>query len=462
MNKKQLMNLNLPADCVRTCINLIRDGRASKKFKKSQIKSIVTDVLSNPLDYIEDEHWGQLANEIIKHRELVEEDANREPISFNEWGSEGIDDATRKQMSEACKLPMAVGGALCADAHVGYGLPIGGVLATEGFVIPYAVGFDIACRMRMTIIDENPETLDSHFEKYRMALEKGTLFGIGTKWQNNKHHEVLDKNWNITPITSKIKDKASEQLGSSGSGNHFCEFGVLEVTDEDKAKELNIAPRKYVALLSHSGSRGAGGDVCKHYSQVAQQSLPERYECFKFLAWLSLESEAGQEYWLAMNLMGEYAAANHEIIHRDVVRLIGGQPIAVVENHHNFAWKEQWNGREVIVHRKGATPASEGTLGVIPGSMGDSCFVVRGKGSQSSINSASHGAGRAMSRRQAKEQMNWAYWGEELKRRGVTLLSGGIDEVPGAYKPIAEVMNAQSDLVDTIAKFDPKIVKMSP
>lgn len=457
MNKKQLVSLGLPEDCVVTCINIIRDGRASRKFKKSEVKTLVANVISQPESYIDDEDWKDLANDLIEHNQLVAEDDKRDPVSFKEWGSNGIDEATRKQMQEACKLPMAVGGALCADAHVGYGLPIGGVLATEGFVIPYAVGFDIACRMRMTVISEAPESLDSQFEKYRLALEKGTSFGVGADWQNHKHHDVLDKNWNVTPITSKIKDKASKQLGSSGSGNHFVEFGVFEI-DEDNV--LGIPPGKYVALLSHSGSRGAGSDVCKHYSQIAQQKLPKRYEQFKYLSWLSLDSEEGQEYWLAMNLMGEYAAANHEVIHRDVIRLMGGQPIAVVENHHNFAWKENWNGKEVIVHRKGATPADKGSLGVIPGSMADSCFVVQGKGNPDSINSASHGAGRAMSRKQAKEQMNWAYWNKELIDRGIKLLSGGIDEVPGAYKPITEVMNAQSDLVDIVAKFNPKIVKM--
>src|SRR3954449_12447127 len=162
-----------------------------------------------------------------------------------------------------------------------------------------------------------------------------------------------------------------------------------------------------------------------------------------------------------MDLMGKYAHANHELIHQKIARNIGAKVIAGVENHHNFAWKETHGGRELIVHRKGATPAGRGVLGVIPGSMATRCYVVRAKGSAESLESASHGAGRVMSRTAAREKFRWNHFKPMLEEAGVKLLSAGIDEAPGVYKDIHQVMAAQSDLVDVIARFDPKIVKMA-
>jgi tRNA-splicing ligase RtcB len=178
------------------------------------------------------------------------------------------------------------------------------------------------------------------------------------------------------------------------------------------------------------------------------------------LAWLDLDTEEGQEYWAAMNLMGRFAAANHAIIHKNLSKLLGAQVLGDVENHHNFAWKEVHNGKELIVHRKGATPAGKGVLGVIPGSMASPAFVVRGLGNPDSLNSASHGAGRVMSRKKAGEKYNWKAVQKDLEKKGVRVLSAGADEVPGVYKDINEVMAEQSDLVEIVARFDPKIVKM--
>jgi tRNA-splicing ligase RtcB len=162
-----------------------------------------------------------------------------------------------------------------------------------------------------------------------------------------------------------------------------------------------------------------------------------------------------------MELMGKYAAANHEMIHKKISKALGAKVLAGVENHHNFAWKEQHGGREVIVHRKGATPAGPGVLGVIPGSMAAPGFVVRGKGEQQSLESASHGAGRRMSRTAARETFRWNQFKDLFAEAGVQLLSAGIDEAPGAYKDIHSVMAAQEDLVEVVARFDPKIVKMA-
>jgi tRNA-splicing ligase RtcB len=224
---------------------------------------------------------------------------------------------------------------------------------------------------------------------------------------------------------------------------------------------------RYLALLSHSGSRGTGAQVAGHYSRLARELHPELPQELGHLAWLDLATEAGQEYWAAMKLMGRYAAANHAVIHAHIARSLGVDVMLDIENHHNFAWRERHrlpDGSEadVIVHRKGATPAGAGVLGIIPGSMGTPGYVVRGKGVAASLNSAAHGAGRRMSRTQAKKMFTWDAAQQFLRERGVTLLSAGLDEVPMAYQNIDEVKAAQSDLVEPLARFEPKLVKMAP
>jgi tRNA-splicing ligase RtcB len=312
--------------------------------------------------------------------------------------------------------------------------------------------------MKLSVLDLPAEALDQRREQFKNTLERGTRFGVGVEHRPPQSHAVMDSDWTVSRITREKKDTAWRQLGTSGSGNHFVEFGVLTLAERDE--ELNLDAGSYVALLSHSGSRGAGAAVCSVYSQIAQQSLPTECKDLGRLAWLDLDSEAGQEYWAAMNLMGEYAAANHAVIHRLVSSLLGAKVIAGVENHHNFAWLEKHGGREVVVHRKGATPAGAGVLGVIPGSMADPAFIVRGRGVAESFDSASHGAGRQMSRTKANDMFRFGQIRKELAERGIDVLSAGSDEVPGVYKDIRKVMAAQQDLVEIVGQFDPKIVKM--
>ena len=202
--------------------------------------------------------------------------------------------------------------------------------------------------------------------------------------------------------------------------------------------------------------------VAAHYSKLAMSLHPELPTALRQLAWLDMNTEAGQEYWAAMELMGKYAAANHACIHRHMADHLGVDVLLDLENHHNFAWKEQHLDREVIVHRKGATPAGKGVLGIIPGSMASPAFIARGKGNPAAMDSASHGAGRVMSRRKANQTLNWKEANQVLKDKGVTLISAGLDEVPFVYKNIEEVMAAQTGLVESIARFDPKLVKMAP
>jgi len=381
----------------------------------------------------------------------------RKPIPWRKWG-DSIDLQAEAQMDAASRLPVAVAGALMPDAHVGYGLPIGGVLATRGAVIPYAVGVDIACRMKLTVLDLPSAEIQRNPERLSRAIEAETRFGIGASFRARREHDVMDDDWNISPVTRTHHDRAASQLGTSGSGNHFVEFGTLTIARDG----LALPPGEYLALLSHSGSRGVGAAVCKHYSDLAMRMRPDLPREMKHLAWLDLESSEGNEYWNAMELMGRYAAANHALIHRHIAKHLGVSVMLDLENHHNFAWKEEHHGEELIVHRKGATPAARGQLGIIPGSMATPGFIVRGRGNAESLHSAAHGAGRQMSRTQAHKTLSWSDANRLLRERGVTLLSAGLDEVPAVYKNIHDVMAAQADLVETHARFDPRIVKMAP
>ncbi len=380
------------------------------------------------------------------------------PVRYARWGDD-IDQGALDQMRDACSLPVSVGAALMPDAHIGYGLPIGGVLATENAVIPYAVGVDIACRVMITAFDIDASRLPGIRDKLKKILESSTLFGVGKEWRPNDRpdHPVMDEDWSVTPVTAGLKDLAHRQLGTSGSGNHFVEWGEFELREETRGAR----PGNYLAVVSHSGSRGPGSKVCTHYSRLAEDLHPELDKNLRRLAWLPMNGE-GAEYFAAMELMGRFASANHHIIHAKIARALGEKIALRVENHHNFAWKETHAGREVIVHRKGATPASRGELGYIPGSMTAPGYLVMGKGEPTSLDSASHGAGRRMSRNAAKNTITRSQMRRAAEEAGVEVLSAGIDEAPQVYKDIEKVLDAQSDLVRRVGKFTPRIVKMAP
>lgn len=334
-------------------------------------------------------------------------------------------------------------------------------MATDNAVIPYAVGVDIACRMCLSLYEVSPYLLGQKKGVFEKALWEQTSFGMGAEWQGKQRpsHEVLDDPaWEATRLLKSLQDNAARQLGTSGTGNHFVEWGAFSL-DEPL---MGLQPGNYLALLSHSGSRSVGFKIADRYSKLAMEKHPDLDKNVRHLAWLSLDSEEGQEYWLSMELAGRFASANHAIIHRQVAAAVGLKEAAVVENHHNFAWRQIMpDGKTVIVHRKGATPASKGVLGVIPGSMGDPGYLVRGRGLSDSLDSASHGAGRLMSRKAALNSVSKSSRDDYLKERGVTLLGGGVDESPQAYKPIDKVIAAQQELVEVIGKFSPRIVRMA-
>ncbi|GHF62496.1 tRNA-splicing ligase RtcB [Deinococcus metalli] len=379
------------------------------------------------------------------------------PLPYPVWGEDLIEPGARAQMDVAMRLPVSRAGALMPDAHVGYGLPIGGVLATENAVIPYGVGVDIGCSMMLSVLPAAPGGLAT--DEARALLLKHTRFGAGVGFEkrDREDHAVLhEAAWDDQPLLRHLHDKAVAQVGTSGSGNHFVEFGTLTVDTPD----LGLDAGEYLAVLSHSGSRGFGAQVANHFTALAQKRHPGLNPAAKNLAWLPLDSEDGQAYWQAMTLAGRYALANHDLIHARLARALGERPLAQVSNSHNLAWRQVVDGQDVIVHRKGATPAREGQLGLIPGSMADPGFVVRGRGNAGALDSASHGAGRALGRRAAANTLAKKDVQAYLAQRGVTLIGGGIDEAPQAYKRIEDVLARQNELVDVLARFTPRVVRM--
>ncbi len=458
---KDLDKINIKSDKAKSiAINIM--SKFFKHVSKAEKLEILQNLFNNPEQFLNHPYLHLLAEEYI---DFVEENVAKcyelknKPEDYTIFGNKLISDRTIKQMDTAMSLPIVKSGALMPDAHAGYGLPIGGVVACENAVIPYGVGLDIGCRMHLSIYEG---LVNKFFKKYnfavKTALNEMTHFGIGRMQNTYEEHPVLSrKEFREIYILRKLFGKAKGQIGTSGSGNHFVEFGLISL---EKDNTLNLAAGEYVGILSHSGSRGLGAGIANHYIDVAKSKckLPSGA---KNLAWLDLDSEEGQEYWISMNLAGDYAQACHEVIHRKLEKALSIKAVKTIQNHHNFAWKEkQADGKELIVHRKGATPAQKGVYGIIPGSMLSAGYIVSGKGKEGAINSASHGAGRKLSRGHAKHSFTRSELNKQLKDQGVYLSGAGMDEAPGAYKDIEEVMRYQKDLVHIEGKFIPKFVKM--
>ncbi|RYZ46744.1 MAG: RtcB family protein [Sphingobacteriales bacterium] len=437
----------------------------SKHFKhsdKAALTTLLTNIKNNPQDYVNDTILAPLAGTFTDEEtgtKHVTFDLLQQTGQLKIYGGKEVEHSAKKQMEIAMSLPVSVQGALMPDAHTGYGLPIGGVLATRNVVIPYAVGVDIGCRMALSIFDEGDHYLKSHSYQMKMALKNFTHFGMDGGLDFSQEHEVLDSPvFQATDFLKRLQMKAARQIGSSGSGNHFVEFGMIELFENNA---FDLPAKAYLALLSHSGSRGLGANVAQHYTRIAQDTCKLPREAQQ-LAWLDMNSEAGQEYWLSMNLAGDYAKACHERIHANLSKALGLQVLASTGNHHNFAWEEELaDGSNAIVHRKGATPAQEGVMGIIPGSMTTAAYLVSGKGVQDALQSAAHGAGRAMSRKRAKEKVTASALKKMLAAADVTLIGGSVEENPTAYKDIERVMAAQQTLVEVQGKFMPKIVRMN-
>ncbi|MFD3003300.1 RtcB family protein [Pontibacter toksunensis] len=458
LTSSDLVKLGFPAGKPQgTALNVIHTYY-TELGKRHQIE-LLQDVMAAPEQYQIHATLGPLAQVLLAQK--AAESIALKPVKqkYAVYGEAGIEQGAIDQMETAMRLPVSRAGALMPDAHQGYGLPVGGVLATHNAVIPYGVGVDIGCRMSMSIYDIHARYLEKNREKLKKILTDNTRFG-NASFKRPMDHEIMSRpEFSEIPVVRELKDRAFQQLGTSGGGNHFVEFGTVEIHDADN--EFGLPAGKYLAVLSHSGSRRLGANIAGYYTKVAIDACPLPQEA-KHLAWLDLNSEAGQEYWLAMNLAGDYASACHHQIHERLTAQLGEAPLAKIENHHNFAWKEKnASGKEVIVHRKGATPAGKGVIGIIPGTMATPGFIVRGKGEAAAINSASHGAGRVMSRTQAIKTFTQPQMRKYLQQAGVDVIGSGLDEAPMAYKDIHKVMDYQKDLVEVVGTFYPKIVRMN-
>ena len=469
ITSEELIRLKWPKGKVFGLALRMAERMAAEGVADELVLGRLAEILQDPARFLGTEgEPGELAKGLLGRQQWIEDrpQLRDEPMEAPVWGRHMIDPGAITQLQNAMQLPVTAAGALMPDAHIGYGIPIGGVVALEDAVAPYMVGVDIACRMMMSIY---PTSFLNDFQTnvnvqdlVRRALVSETRFGMGAAFRKGeeRQHDVMDDpDWGATKFLRHLRDKAYSQLGTSGTGNHFVDVGVVNLS-ADGAAEFDLEAGEYLAVMSHSGSRGTGAKICDRYSKIAQKLTPLPGP-HRHLAWLPIHSEEGEEYWTSMNLAGRYASANHHAIHRALAKAFGERPLAQVENHHNFAWLEEHGGKKLYVHRKGATPAAEGEIGIVPGSMGHDSFIVRGKGNPASLNSASHGAGRTMSRRQAISTLPKAERNAWLEERGIELIGGGMDEAPMAYKDIEEVLAQQSDLLEPIARFTPRMVIMA-
>jgi tRNA-splicing ligase RtcB len=462
LNIKDIHTIEFPSEVARSLgLNIM--NRHFKHIPNDEKIQLLKDVLQEPERFKAHDTLGILAYKLtgppLTQVSYEVFDLLDSPRAFEVFGNRHIEQGAIHQMAVAMRLPVAKHGALMPDAHPGYGLPIGGVLATENAVIPYGVGMDIGCRMALSILDLPGSYVEHNTYALKKALQEHTHFGNEGGLDEPQDHEVLEHpDFKLTELLRKQHGKAVYQLGSSGSGNHFVEFGIVELAE---GNTFGLPGANYAAILSHSGSRSLGANIAQHYTRVAMAKCKLPGEA-KSLAWLDMSSEEGQEYWLSMNLAGEYAKASHDRIHHNLRRALGVKTLYTVENHHNFAWQETLDdGREYIVHRKGATPAASGVYGIIPGSMIAPGYIVRGLGNSLALNSAAHGAGRKLSRLKSRETTTMSALKKQLQAEKVTLIGGSTEEGPHAYKDIDLVMKSQGTLVAVEGTFMPKVVRMA-
>jgi len=377
--------------------------------------------------------------------------------------SENIEEGALIQLKNLANLPFIFKW-ICAmpDCHQGYGMPIGGVMATQDVIVPNCVGVDIGCgicAVRTFLTEINTDTLKEIIGKIREVIPVGF----------NKHKEKLhsgflptykfDTDSKTCPIVYQEWDNARKSIGTLGGGNHFI--------------EIQKGSDGYIWIMIHSGSRNLGYKVAKHYNEIAKKlnkewfsSVPEKYE----LAFLPIKSKEGKAYLREMKYCIEFAFANRKLMMQRIIEIFCNQfNIENVEDSfdkliniaHNYVSLENHFGKNVWVHRKGATLAKKGTIGIIPGSQGTKSYIVEGLGNPDSFMSCSHGAGRIMGRNQARKDLNLKEQQDKLDKQGIIHSIRGIedlDEAPDAYKDISQVMENQKDLVKVLVELSPLAV----
>jgi len=343
--------------------------------------------------------------------------------------------------------------AIMPDAHQGYGMPIGGVMAAKDIVVPNAVGVDIGCGMcavRTSLTDIDTESLKNIMREIRLTVP------LGFKHHKSKQRKsLMPERTDAMKIVDAEYQSALTQVGTLGGGNHFIEI--------QKGGDGRIW------LMVHSGSRNIGFRVANYYNRLATElnmkwksPVPPKWQ----LAYLPLETTAGQQYLQEMTYCVEFALANRKLMMERIksavyhhIREVSFEPIINIA--HNYAVLERHFGKEVMVHRKGATSAKEGEYGIVPGSQGTTSYIVKGKGNPESFASCSHGAGRIMGRKQAQRQLDLEAEIKRLDQQGIIHAIRGrrdLDEAAGAYKDISKVMKNQADLVEIIEQLKPLAV----
>ena len=370
-----------------------------------------------------------------------------------------IEDVALEQAKNLANLPFAFRHiAIMPDSHKGYGMPIGGVLATKGVVIPNAVGVDIGCGMcavKTSLTDIDTETIKNIMGEIRRVVP------VGFKHHEEKQDEsLMPRGYAGLEMTviSREYPSALKQLGTLGGGNHFI--------------EIQKSSDGHIWIMIHSGSRNLGKQVADHYNKIAKNLNAKWHSSVSKevdLAFLPIDSEEGQAYLNEMQYCVDFALANRKMMMSGITKIFseccenwqcfdGYEKENFINIAHNYARMENHFGENVMIHRKGATLATKDTIGIIPGSQGTKSYIVRGKGNSDSFNSCSHGAGRKMGRKDAERSLNLEDEIKRLDEQGIIHAIRGkrdLDEASGAYKDIDEVMKNQEDLVEILVELTP-------
>jgi tRNA-splicing ligase RtcB len=386
------------------------------------------------------------------------------------------DEATIAQMKRVANDERVAGAVLCADGHKGYSQPIGGVVAYRNAVSPSGVGYDISCGNKAARTNIRAADLRPNIKRIMDEIAQTVVFGIGRSSGKSVDHVLFDDpTWDDLREIGKLKQQARQQLGTVGSGNHY-----VDLFEDEKG---------WIWVGVHFGSRGLGHRTASGFLNLAAGRAFDAKAPGEHMdqpaTLLSLDSELGQAYWQAMELAGRYAYAGRDFVVDQVLAILGAGAVDEVHNHHNYAWREQHNGEEVVVVRKGATPAWPGQRGFIGGSMGDISVIVEGVRSDEShaaLHSTVHGAGRVMSRTRAAGKRKWLpdpktgkkiptivapgavsrdMMHDWLRRVGVELRGGGLDESPHVYRRLPEVLAVHADTIRVLHTLRPLGVAMA-
>jgi len=388
------------------------------------------------------------------------------------WGDH--DEQTIAQIRRCAADEHVAGAALMADGHLGYAMPIGGVIAYREAISPNAVGFDISCGNKAAKTGVRADDIRADIGRLMDEIARAVVFGIGRTSGQNTGHPLFDSpTWRDVPQLGKLKAQAREQLGTVGSGNHYVD--LLE--DEEG----------WIWVGVHFGSRGLGHRICTGFLNLAagrgweEKSPGESMDAPAVV--LPLDGTLGRDYFAAMQLAGQYAYAGRDFVVAQVLGILGATATDEVHNHHNFGWAETHGGERVIVVRKGATPAFPGQRGFIGGSMGDISVIVEGVAGEeatATLHSTIHGAGRVMSRTRAAGKRRWAkvdgrrvqqqirpgevspeMMHDWLRREGVELRGGGLDERPHVYRRLPDVLARHAATIRVLHTLRPLGVAMA-